>query len=397
MNDGILDVKLLPTWKSPSIQRALKAALSKCALLQGAVAYWTVAENLFGNTVSPTLKHDSGFMCVDIHLPTDIDALAELVKSGAHVRLFCEEIATTTDFGKREPPCLLHPKMLLFWSPDNTAELWVGSHNWTRRAILGLNVEYSVVLTLNATSSLFCEAAEYLQEIKSICEPFDLGKVDYYKELQKFIDEPTVPVIEVEAGEADRLSGLEVTIFGTDAEDLKELGTVRRKVYLSATENDGTESEFVYPAAITQVGALNSPNPRAGSVSFSARRYAHRLGRRLPELLFVQEVPESTTANAEYYVTLELQQRDASVWFDYPRGRRGTWMWSEEEASPLIRRLGGEEIATLFRGRQPSLRIPTDDSQSGVEAESPRYLLPLSERRNLLERSFVTRRVIRRG
>jgi hypothetical protein len=396
MNDDILDVKLLPTWQSPSIHRPLEAALSKCALLQGAVAYWTVTDGSLGHRISPALRHDSGFMCVDIHQPTDIDALADLVKSGAHVGLFCEEIATTTDFGKREPPCLLHPKMLLFWSADKTAELWVGSHNWTRRAIFGLNVEYSVVLKLKDTSSLFCEAAEYLQHIRSICEPFDLGRVDYYKELQKFIDEPTVPVIEVEAGQADRLGGLEVTIFGTDAEDLKELGTVRRKVYLSATENDGTEAEFVYPAAITQVGALNSSNPLAGRVSFSARRYAHRFGRRLPELLLAQEVPPSTSANAEYYVTLELQQRDASVWFDYPRGRRGTWTWTEEDASPLIRRLGGEEIATLFRGRQPSLRIPTDE-QSAVEPNSPPHLLPLIERRNLQERSFVTRRVIRRG
>jgi len=396
MNDGILDVKLLPTWKSPSIHRALTVALSKCALLQGAVAYWTVADGLFGNKVSPALKHDSGFMCVDIHLPTDIDALAGLVRSGAHVRLFSEEIVTTTDFGKREPPCLLHPKMLLFWSPDKTAELWVGSHNWTRRAILGLNVEYSVVLRLEDTCPLFCEAAEYLQEIKSICEPFDLGRVDYYKELQKFIDDRTVPVIEVEAREADRLGGLEVSIFGTDAEDLKELGTVSRTVYLSATENDGTEAEFVYPATIMQVGALNSSNPRAGTVSFSARRYAHRLGRRLPELLPTQEVPSSTVAHAEFYVTLELQHRDASVWFDYPRGRRGTWKWSEEDASPLIRRLGGEEITALFRGRRPSLKIPTDVSLSGVDQDSPRYL-PLSERRNLLERGFVTRRVLRRG
>jgi hypothetical protein len=391
MDDGVIDVKLCPEWKSPSIHRALRASLSKRALLQGAVAYWTVPDGLLGNKVSPALKHESAFMCVDIHLPTDIDALADLARSGAHVRLFCEEIATYADSGRKEPPCLLHPKMLLFWSPDKTAELWVGSHNWTRRAIFGLNVEYSVVLTLKDTSRLFCEAAEYLQQIKTICEPFDLGRVEYYKELQKNIDERTVPVIEVEARGADRLGQLEVTIFGTDARDLKELGTVRRKAFLSATENDGNEAEFLYPASITQVGELNSSNPTAGKLSFSPRRYAYRVGRRFPELLTPQEIGSSVLSGAQYYVTLELQERDVSLAFDYPRARMGTWELADEDSSPLIRRLEGEEISTLFRGRPPRVKIPTV-----IETQTSQSLT-LYERRSQPERSFLTKRVVRRG
>ena len=68
--------------------------------------------------------------------------------------------------------------MLLFWSRNNPAELWVGSHNWTNRAIFGLNVEASLVVELRDSSRLFCDAAEYLQKIKGICEVFDLSKIE---------------------------------------------------------------------------------------------------------------------------------------------------------------------------------------------------------------------------
>ncbi len=66
-----------------------------------------------------------------------------MVQQGGRVHVYYEDIPTYTDRGCKEPPALLHAKMLLFWMPDGTAELWVGSHDWTKRALLGLNVEAS--------------------------------------------------------------------------------------------------------------------------------------------------------------------------------------------------------------------------------------------------------------
>lgn len=87
------------------------------------------------------------------------------------------------DVGRKELPCLLHAKMLLFWSKGRTAELWVGSHNWTKRAILGLNVEASLIVRLTDSSPLFAAAAEYLARMKGIAEPLYVAKVDFYKAL----------------------------------------------------------------------------------------------------------------------------------------------------------------------------------------------------------------------
>ena len=110
-------------------------------------------------------------------MPTDIDALASLVHKGAQIRWYCEDIATYTDSGRKEPPCLLHAKMLLFWSNDGTAELWVGSHNWTNRAIAGLNVESSLVVRMRHSSRLFADAADYLEVNQEDLTPFELARL----------------------------------------------------------------------------------------------------------------------------------------------------------------------------------------------------------------------------
>jgi phosphatidylserine/phosphatidylglycerophosphate/cardiolipin synthase-like enzyme len=105
------------------------------------------------------------------------------VRQGGRVHVYYEDIPSYTDQGRKEPPALLHAKMLLFSGADGTAELWVGSHNWTKRALLGLNVEASLVVRLKDSSPLFTAASNYLAHMKAIAEPFDLAKVDIYKAL----------------------------------------------------------------------------------------------------------------------------------------------------------------------------------------------------------------------
>ncbi|MHB8655833.1 MAG: hypothetical protein ACYDA9_18370 [Terriglobia bacterium] len=250
-----------------------------------------------------------------------------------------------------------------------------------------MNIESSFVVKLRDSSPLFYEAAEYLQKIKNVCEEFDLSRIEFYKELQRNIDERTVPVIEVEARAAGTLGGSEISIFGTHDEDLKELGTVRRKVYLSATETDSAEEEFVYPAKITQVGELNSSNPLAGKVAFSPRRYAYRAGRKFAALLPAGDISPDVLKNSKYYVTLELNVQDENVSFDYPRTRTAAWEVTDEGQSPLIRRLDGSAMSSLFRSKEPRVKHP-------VRIEQESQALTLYERRNAPERRLLTKRVV---
>jgi hypothetical protein len=205
-------------------------------------------------------------------VPTEVDALAGIAKQGAHVCIYYEDIPTYIQ-GRKEPPCLLHSKMLLFWAKDRTAELWVGSHNWTNRAIFGLNVEASLIVRLKDSSSLFAAAAEYLSKMKSISEPFDLGRVDVYKDMQRKMSQGLFPVIELEAEDGGSVGDATIAVFGTDSAELRRLGTVRRDVNVALFDPNSDE-QFVYPATILHSGLLSASHASAGGISFSPRRYA---------------------------------------------------------------------------------------------------------------------------
>ena len=89
-------------------------------------------------------------------------------------------------------------------------------------------------------------------------------------------------------------------------------------------------------------------------------------------------------------MTLELGVQDTTVSFDYPRAKTASWETTDEQLSPLLRRLAAEERSLIFRGREPRVKVPVQ-----IQEESSRALT-LYERRNVTELPFLTRRVVRR-
>ena len=386
MDDGILDVKLLPTWSPSSVKSEIVSALSRSQLLQAGIGYWTVTDALFGPHLAPALRDDSGFACVDLHPPTDVDALARLAGKGSHLYIYYEEIPTYTDQKRKEPPCLLHSKMLLFWSKDRTAELWVGSHNWTNRAILGLNVEASLVVRLRDSSSLFAAAAEYLQKMKDISDSFDLSKVDFYKKMQQKMVRGLVPVIELEGEDAGTLDNATMALFGTDRTELQRLGTVRRDVNVLLFDPH-SDKQYLYPAMILQSGLLAASDSSAGGISFSPRRHAFRMGRQFTLLQPEGPVDAYVLATAEYFVTLRLGTLNTAVVAEYSPPRTVAWEEINDEVSPLLLRLDADARKLLFRGKRPRVRRPV----VVAEKAHPRTI---AERRSLPEHPLVSMRVL---
>jgi hypothetical protein len=92
MDPKILDVRLVPSWDSPAIKRLLLRSLGSAELLQAAIAYWTVSDDIFGSHLVRVLQHKDALLCVDLHQPTDLDSLASLARKGCHVYLYCEDI-----------------------------------------------------------------------------------------------------------------------------------------------------------------------------------------------------------------------------------------------------------------------------------------------------------------
>jgi len=128
--DGILNLELTPDWYHPDVRSRLADAIKKAKAMRASIAYWTVATDFVDDLLAQRLSGPDGFLCRRLSPTTDIDQLARLVERGAAVHIHCADLPTP----RREPPQLVHSKILFFWMADRTAEIWVGSHNWTRRA-----------------------------------------------------------------------------------------------------------------------------------------------------------------------------------------------------------------------------------------------------------------------
>lgn len=83
---------------------------------------------------------------------------------------------------------LLHSKVMLFDLPQNKAEIWVGSMNFTKAAIHGFNVESITVVTCLQTDPFYIEVMEFLNFLKvELCHKYDLSvpnNFNYYIALQ---------------------------------------------------------------------------------------------------------------------------------------------------------------------------------------------------------------------
>ena len=386
MND-IISLELTPDWDNPDVRPRLVNCLKRANALRSAVAYWTVPPDFVHQFLADRLSEPRGFLCVDIHLPTDIDQLASLVRRGASVRIFCEDIPTRRDDKRKEETYLVHAKMLLFWMPDRTAELWIGSHNWTRRALIGLNVEASLIVRMTDSCALFFDAVQYLEKVKGICQPFDLSQIEFYKKLQRKQDEETEKALELEAADADSLQGAVITIFGTDPDELEELG-VLRDVCVSVFEESGN-GEHTYRATVIHLGIMPNYASAATGLSFAARRYAFRRGRTLPRLLPILEVSQDILRDANYFIVLDMQKYERDLQAFDPPLRTDAWEERPAMTSPLLSRLNQEQIRTLFRNKRAVVRVPTEP------AENAPQVADVAERRALRDHRLIVRKVLR--
>jgi hypothetical protein len=187
------------------------------------------------------------------------------------------------------------------------------------------------------------------------------------------------------------LDNLTFRLFGTDAEDLKELGVVGRDVHASVLDSD-TKQEYLYPASILQTGHLSGSHP----LSFPPSRYAFRPGRRLPVLLPDGAVGRDALANASYFVTLSLGRVDTSVTLGPVPAKTSAWVELNPEQSPLLQRLDPDSRSLLFGERHPRLRRPRFQTGAApFDAEDSRDHT-LAERRDLPQAKLVTRRILRK-
>jgi len=359
--------------------------------MRASVAFWTLSDNDgLGAQASKLLMESGSFLCVDIHHPTNLDVMANMSRAGANVYLHLKHMPKQTGPELRDltvtgmPKHLLHQKFLLFDFPNGEAELWLGSHNWTRRALEGPNVEASLVVSLSQESPLYKEAAENLKYARdTLCEQMDPNQIDDYKLWQKegFQDETdSTIVVEGPARVVDNLTGEFIRIFGTDVEDYQSgVGQLRIGSRLHFVGVDPiTEDQYVYRARITATGRLGGINAEAESLGFrEVGRWSDKgaKGRNISVLEASSIPPQDMVDRSSYWVTLQiLEQRNAKTY--NPRDKEQLWL--DTEQSPLLDRMAKKRYSVEVNDSEqldsvkPKIRIqvPNKDLEPSVLRDS---------------------------
>lgn len=160
MSNSDLSIEFLQTKDRIIKERLIRSIKNSCSL-KAAVAYFNVNHTeLVG--LSDLLNQADSFICVDIGLPTELSQLKKLDELCKSVYLF-----HSSDFF-----CCLHTKLLLFTLRDeNSAEIWVGSQNFTSAAINGSNYEATCVITVPTNSLQYKSIEDYLHSIRGKCNP----------------------------------------------------------------------------------------------------------------------------------------------------------------------------------------------------------------------------------
>ncbi|MCW5313117.1 hypothetical protein GTQ43_04570 [Nostoc sp. KVJ3] len=347
------DIELIPAVEKSSIKRRLEDALSKCDNVKGAVAYWTIDTDFIKNLASVLQREDS-YYCIDIHKPTNIDYLANFKQSGANIFLHNYDLKSNSSNyelkKENKIPYLLHSKIILFEMPENNVEIWLGSHNFTQRAICGVNIESSFIIRSNKNSKIHKDVLDYLNFIKNSCIPFDINDVDFYKLLQGQHQEDTGSWVLQLIGEnvANLVDEKTIQLLGIDNKDISD--KLGKEIIIQALDLNN-EQEYIYKAKIIQAGEINSQNPKSSGITFSARRYAVRGLDKIPYLRSEQEIEPSFLKNFNYYINLEITE----ILIDYEiyeKPRKNQQIWKEIVNAPHLNRMDKEDQKILFNQQE---------------------------------------------
>jgi hypothetical protein len=347
-SDGVNNIELVPEITGHEVASRLRRSLKESASLRAAVAYWCVGIAELGQDIVGRLRGD-GFLCVDIHLPTDIDKLEEMVSGGANVFLYLfHPNPQPGDLKLQVPPHLLHPKMLLFDFDSAPSELWVGSHNWTARALTGVNIEASLRLLLEQGSAVYISAAKFLDDVRLRCVPFDLTAVDYYKWLQGLAFEEPIWVLGLRGSRSMLDSRQKLTVFGKTEEDYRNLKSVDKNIVVSLLDESAGQ-EFLFEATVSDTGHLSG-----AGVDFDSRLYAAHDGSLRPQLRGPEVPPPSVRSASRSWATIGLIEELIGATFELPPTER--WVVGEEDAAGL--RLSAELRTWFPRPDRPLVMKP---------------------------------------
>jgi hypothetical protein len=302
--EGVIDICLRQSDMS-GVSSELRRRIDNSVRLRAAVAFWTLRPGSLSANLADRLGRD-GFVCVDFHKPTSLPALRELAALGANVHLHLEHPGLDLPAPSGMPNHLMHAKTMLFDLPDGLAELWVGSHNATSRALGGVNIELSLVVSLRQNAPLYREAEEFLCGVRGRCTGFDVENLDWYEWLQRDRVDSTKTVLYTAGDATVDLSGSLVTLFGDDASHMDGFPRPNKKFNVAVVQGH-PDLQTVYAAKVIDLGLLPGADPVSGGVTFASRRHLFHFAGTIGVLGHASVPDPVKVARSAFFVTLELK------------------------------------------------------------------------------------------
>jgi HKD family nuclease len=396
-----MDIEFLPTSGiQRNISNQLIESLKSCQAVKASVAFWSLDVQALGGRLLQALQKPESELYVDMQWPTDFTKLSDFyenikLKSPSPTLFICLRKHRDTEGSGLSG--LLHTKLLLFDMGRGYWEIWVGSHNFTQKAISGINLEASLRIKGNISDSRFKELVqqveEYLRYIRKLCQPFDPQKVFLYESLRKTrSDKELLEILEsmlsedvivdniiirriltLKSKEADKLAGQTIILLGNLSKELSYITYRNRggKPILLRVRDIKTDQEYTYIAKLRPFDTID--NDPSKNVSFNDRRWAVRKvkskGQKIdpPVLEPAQDVTKALIETNKYYVNFDIGDilnHEVIRYYTYPETDTAKLWRIDPETSPI------EEIDLLgLRGSEknwvelPEYMIPVENAE----------------------------------
>lgn len=376
-------------------------SLTLCYSVEGSIAYWTLPTDALGGKLLKALSKAGSSICVDLQSPTKLRHLAEYTQELAKTRdkptiyLHVEKQAARKG---EDVASLLHTKLLLFNMGNQAWEIWIGSHNFTNRALYGDNLEAGVRIVGRSDEAQFApllnDVKTYLQYIRSHCQPFDSSQLTQYESLQGSLDDKSLierlkaqikqsniivhRVLTIKSKAADQLANQTIILMGNLPEELSAIRFRNRggtPVYVRAKDID-TGIVYTYKAFLRANDSID--NVPSSDVRFNQRRWALRQVNRKnertkpPTLQELRDVDTELIKTNKYYVNVQIVGQEApSTNVDY-------YTYPETDLSKLWR------ISPEGNFR-PRLQITGYNDSSTPEVKPPMRLVPVANAEELTQ------------
>ena len=178
------------------LMMSLTNSLEDIDWIRGTTAFWTIFEGRpepkFSERLKRGLIKGQSYFCTDIStFATNIDAIDSYANYGCNFYVFSYKLSLKLD---ETSSMLQHSKMILIKKGDK-AIIYIGSHNFTNRALAGLNIEHTIRIETDYNSEIANQFEYAIEQIRINSLKFDPNQKDIYKLLQdgKYLSDNVFP------------------------------------------------------------------------------------------------------------------------------------------------------------------------------------------------------------